>query len=131
MSKPNDAGEIRDFLAILADMPHTERELAKTLHDVLAGVEETNNQGTVTLSIKIVPSKTSNTVEFVPTVTGKRPKMPVRGRTFYLSQGNPVVEDPTQRALFEEDEEIRTPEAPASEAPKSAPADEPVRKVSE
>lgn len=102
--------ELREYAAVLCDMPQAHAVATDALNKLIAGVRDTGKAGTLAVKFKVSVSKLNESmIEIQPDVAISIPKQALRGAGFYPDENNNITkDDPSQ---LWRDEDIRS--APA------------------
>ena len=101
MAEPaaEDRARVEPFGNILATLQKgtTHTELGRELHELVAVVLETGKAGTLTLTLKVVPSKEWGRIEIHDKVTAKHPERDRYASIYFVADdGNLSRTDPNQ-----------------------------------
>lgn len=98
-------GHPRSFVQYLMDIGggRLVNELTQQMRDLINGVRDTQKSGSLTLTLKVVPTRAPGMFEVLDTVTLKEPKMPAGASVFFSDEeGYLYRRDPQQPELFED-----------------------------
>lgn len=99
---PPEEAQTRPFAAVLQALQQgkTHRELSDKLQDLVGAVKETGRAGTLTLKLKVSPSKVGGALEIDDTVTTSIPEPKRDASLFFVDRNNNLVRDnPAQTEL--------------------------------
>ena len=102
-SKPEDEVQTRPFADIVRALNRgrTHTELSRQMQLLVAAVEETGKGGSITLTIKVSPTKSDGVLEVVDNVTVKAPTHTRAASLFYADDDHNLVRDnPRQESLW-------------------------------
>jgi hypothetical protein len=100
-AKPEEERQTRPFADVLNGLRRgrTHREMSEHMQDLTAAVIETGKPGTLTLTIKVVPTKDPRVVEVADKVTLKAPEQRAAS-LFYVTDDHQLSRtDPEQAEL--------------------------------
>lgn len=90
--------ELRDYAAVLMDLPGAHLDATVKLNELVAAVRDTRKGGVLTVKLKVTVGKLDeSTIEIQPDVILSAPKQPLRGGVFFPDENNnPSKDDPSQ-----------------------------------
>jgi hypothetical protein len=93
-----------DFAAFLAaNRPDTIAELSTELHDLVARIQEADEAGTITLTLKIKPDPDLGVLLVTDEIRVRAPQRPRRALLAHIDpDGNLTTDDPNAFAMFGE-----------------------------
>lgn len=91
-----------DFADMIKEHGHgdTNRQLTKVLREVIIACEETNAEGTITLTLKVSADKSKGMASIEPKVSVKTPMHPLLSGSYFVGErGSLHTENPRQEKL--------------------------------
>lgn len=94
-----------DFVAFLAaNFPDAVAELSDEMHALVARVVESQETGTLTLTVKIKPDPDTGALVVTNEIRARAPQRPRRGLLAHVDPaGNLTTDDPNAFAMFREE----------------------------